>query len=92
MPQIPSKNNIVETARYLTKSIKGDCFVIIKKEKKGRVTKGDENPSREERDTCGLSKTTSYLFSKTTSYLFSKKTTPFLLQGFTLKGYDEKDI
>ena len=25
---------------------------------------GDENPSREERDTCGLSKTTSYLFSK----------------------------
>jgi len=27
MPQIPSKNKIVETARYLTKSIEGDNFV-----------------------------------------------------------------
>ena len=39
MPQIPSKNKIVETARYLTKSIEGYNFVnrcyLFKKRKKG---------------------------------------------------------
>ena len=38
MPQMPSKNKIVETARYLTKSIEGYNFVnrcyLLKKRKK----------------------------------------------------------
>ena len=49
MPQIPSKNKIVETARYLTKSIEGYNFInrysLKKKEedkKKGKaVYEGD---------------------------------------------------